>query len=263
MTTTSTTGEVAGLSVHHHVPGSGPAPLLVVLVHGTMDRGAGWARVSRHLRHREVVRYDRRGYGRSLEATPPPGRSPGFAGHLADLVAVTEARAEGRPVVVAGHSYGGLLAIALAGSGRGRVAAVVAYEAPLPWEPWWPAIDESHRGDPEGLAETFLRSMIGDATWMSLPPSTRRARRAEGHALIEDLTGIDVRPPECDAVAAPVVLGVGGETAGRHRRAVEEARELWRPRRIVEIPGAGHGAQLTHPEAVADLVELAVGYAET
>lgn len=255
---TRTTRDVLGLSVHHHVPDPGPAEVVVVLVHGTMDRGAGWARVSRELRHREVVRYDRRGYGRSRETPVPEGRPAGFEGHLADLEAVIDATAGGRPVVAVGHSYGGLLAIGLAGTGRPDVAAVVAYEAPMPWLEWWPSIDDSLSADPEALAETFLRSMIGDSNWMALPAGTRRARRAEGRALLDDLDGLGSRPPQLDAISSPVILGVGGETQGRHRRAVQELVPICHPRRIVEVQGAVHGAHLTHPEAMAAMVEEAI-----
>ena len=44
----------------------------VVLVHGSLDRSAGLLRLSRRLDDRfRVLRYDRRGYGRSDPAEPP------------------------------------------------------------------------------------------------------------------------------------------------------------------------------------------------
>ena len=59
-----------------------PGPL-VVLVHGSMDRSASFIRTERHLDGRHVVRYDRRGYGRSVEtgaviavSVEPLGGSP-------------------------------------------------------------------------------------------------------------------------------------------------------------------------------------------
>jgi pimeloyl-ACP methyl ester carboxylesterase len=222
-----------------------------------MDRGAGWARVARRLRHHEVVRYDRRGYGRSAGAARDGAW--GFAGHLADLREVIEATAGDRPVVAVGHSYGGLLALgAAAGRGR-RVAAVASYEAPLPWEPWWPSPEGYLRDDPEALAERFLVTAIGEAAWQALPEGIRRARRAEGRALLDDLDGLASCPPALatGAVAVPVVLGVGGATTGRHRRAVAVAERRWRPRATVEVPGATHAALRSHPDEVAELVALA------
>jgi pimeloyl-ACP methyl ester carboxylesterase len=86
--------------------GPDDAPL-VVLIHGSMDRSAGLLKLSRRLdgAHR-VLRYDRRGYGRS---TPHPGPF-GMADQVADLVALLD----GRPAVLFGHSYGGNVALALA-----------------------------------------------------------------------------------------------------------------------------------------------------
>jgi pimeloyl-ACP methyl ester carboxylesterase len=49
---------------------SGPndPDLQIVLVHGAIDRAAGMIRIARRLKQHEVIRYDRRGYGRSANA---------------------------------------------------------------------------------------------------------------------------------------------------------------------------------------------------
>ncbi|HEX8805123.1 MAG TPA: alpha/beta hydrolase, partial [Acidimicrobiales bacterium] len=141
-----------GSGLWAHESGDGP---LVVLVHGAMDRSGGMLRARRILaRDHRVVRYDRRGYGRSRAATP----SADFGVQVDDLAEVLD----GRPAVVAGHSFGGILGLALAERSPALVRAVLAYEAPLVWEPWWPnggstGVDES----PEDAAEWFLRRMIG------------------------------------------------------------------------------------------------------
>ena len=45
---------------------------LVVLIHGSMDRSSGMLKLSRHLDARaRVLRYDRRGYGRSAPHDGP------------------------------------------------------------------------------------------------------------------------------------------------------------------------------------------------
>ena len=54
---------------------------LVVLVHGAMDRASSFGRVGRRLPDVPLVRYDRRGYGRSQ-----PGAAVGLAGHAGDLL---------------------------------------------------------------------------------------------------------------------------------------------------------------------------------
>ena len=73
---------------------SGPpeAPL-VALVHGSMDRTAGMAKVVRRLDvHHRVLRYDRRGYGTSRDIGGPFT----IARHVDDLVELLA----GRPAVV-------------------------------------------------------------------------------------------------------------------------------------------------------------------
>lgn len=108
--------------------GEGP---LVVLVHGAMDRSGGMLRVRRALQSTcHVVRYDRRGYARSLDAGPPTSFDQ-QVDDLADLL-------DGRPAVLAGHSLGGVVCLALAARRPHLVRSVLAYEAPKMWAPWWP-----------------------------------------------------------------------------------------------------------------------------
>src|SRR5262245_43021114 len=104
----------------------GPAPVdgapIVVFVHGSMDRSSGFARVVRHHPDVSTLRYDRRGYGRSLAAL---GEGPGLGvdGHVDDLLTVLG----GRAAVVVGHSFGGDVALSAAERAPGIVRAVVAY----------------------------------------------------------------------------------------------------------------------------------------
>ena len=106
-------------------------PLRFVLVHGSMDRQSGFARLVKHLRDfGEVVTYDRRGYGRSTPHSGPFG----IEAQVADLIGLLE----GRPAVLVGHSFGGNVALAAAERYPSLVKGVVVYETPLSWEPWWP-----------------------------------------------------------------------------------------------------------------------------
>jgi pimeloyl-ACP methyl ester carboxylesterase len=234
--------------------GEGP---LVALVHGAMDRAGGMLRVRRVLESTcRVLRYDRRGYGRSLAAGP----TTSFDQQVDDLVRLLD----GRPAVVAGHSFGALVALALAERRPELVRAVVAYEGPRSWASWWPgAAATVAEGEPapEDTAEWFMRRMLGDAMWDRLPASMRAERRAEGPALVAEMRS--VRPPnpppfDAAAVTVPVLAAFGSETRMHHMRATDElARTLPRGElRIVE--GAGHGAHLSHPAEFAALVRRAL-----
>jgi pimeloyl-ACP methyl ester carboxylesterase len=238
--------------------GSGP---LVVLVHGSMDRSGGMLRVRRDLQgDHAVIRYDRRGYARSLPAGPPTS----FDQQVDDLADVLG----GRPAVLVGHSFGGLVGLALAERRPGLVRAVVAYEAPYLWAPWWPggtagAAALAAGGDglhADDAAEAFLRRMIGDENWERLPQAMRAERRAEGATLVAEL--LSVRPPrpapfDARAIAAPVISARGSLARPQHVRASEELARTAPRGELVVVPGAEHGAHLTHPHAVADLARRA------
>jgi pimeloyl-ACP methyl ester carboxylesterase len=239
-----------------HESGTGP---LVVLIHGAMDRSGGMLRTRRLLQHEfRVIRYDRRGYGRSKGAAP----SPDFSVQVSDLVDVLD----GRPAVIGGHSFGGVIGLALAERSPDLVRAVLAYEAPLIWQPWWPGAGSSMPDEsPENAAEWFLRRMIGDDMWERLPRSVRADRRAEGRALLADLQS--VRPPAPspytpERITVPVVAAYGSAGRPHHRQAAEELARRAPHASLVVVPGANHGVHLSMPEAFGGLVRRAVAAAD-
>ena len=246
-----------GLWVEEHRGESEDAPT-VVLVHGSMDRAAGFARVARHLRDLHVVRYDRRGYAHSIGAGEPVG----FPGHVDDLLAIV---GDG-PAVVAGHSFGGAVALAAATRRPDAVPAVVAFEAPLSWRPWWPPSSAGSSalsaGGEEEAAERFLRRMIGDDRWERLPERTRKERRAEGPALMAEMRSMRSGPAyDPGAVPVPVVVGLGTESVPHLQRAARELAAEVPDAELVEVEGAPHGAHLSHPTAFAGLVRRALARA--
>jgi pimeloyl-ACP methyl ester carboxylesterase len=247
--------------------GDGP---LVVLVHGAMDRASSMLRVRRALEGEcRVVRYDRRGYARSLELGPAASLDQ----QVDDLAAVVGSR----DAALAGHSLGGVICLALAERSPAQVVAVVAYEAPMMWEPWWPAGTagatalaastgrrDGGDGDPGDAAEAFMRRMLGDARWSRLPAPVRAERRAEGPTLLAELRTVHHPAPapyRPERLTVPVVAAFGSETQPQHRLAAEElARRA--PQGVLErIDGAGHGAHLTHPHAFAGLVRRSLSLA--
>jgi pimeloyl-ACP methyl ester carboxylesterase len=244
---------------HHHPTASfgqhtATDAITVVLVHGSLDRGASFARVARRLPDVPVVTYDRRGYHHSRGVL---GVARTLHEHVDDLLTVV---GDG-PAAVVGHSYGGDVALAAALRAPGAVRAVGAYEPPLPWMPWWPHRSASSIAteDPTAFAESFFRRMVGDAGWERLSDEARGGLQADGPALVAELS--DLRrggaPFDATALEVPLVLGRGGTSLPHHRQAVEALRAQVPAAEIVDIPGAGHGAQLTHPDAFAAFVRRA------
>ena len=235
----------------------------MVLVHGSLDRAASFARVVRRLDDLRTVAYDRRGYHRSRHVVPVHSTLGGHVGDLLDVI-------DGRPCVVVGHSYGGTVAMAAALhlDGAGPIRAVAAYEPPMPW--LGPFASRPRRAadggagpaddDPAAAAEHFFRRMVGDAAWERLPEAAQAARRAEGPALIGELAAIrtDEAPIDPTRLAVPSVFGRGSASLPHQRASAGWLAEHVPGALLVEIDGAAHGAHLTHPEAFARFVRNAV-----
>ena len=209
---------------------SGHGEPVVVLDAAAAEPGSlAWAGVMPLVAARtRVVAYDRAGAGDSDPVAPLS-----LDGQLGDLTAVLEAAGGGRPVVVAGHSWGGLLAQLVALDRPGLVAGLVLAD---------PA-DENYLDPPaetlkDGLAlgeqvlalhasgdlagavremsGPFVRSLSGDpqvqelildAYARSYAKRTQAAMIRDEHQLIADsLKVIQQRRAESPPLAMPVIL---------------------------------------------------------
>lgn len=245
-----------------HVPWyteSGPADgPLVVFVHGTMDRAAGMLAMARRLDDRRpdrycILRYDRRGYGRS------PHEGPFDMAHqVADLVTLLD----GRRAVLIGHSYGGNVALATATRHPDLVAGVAIYESPQSWEPWWPQRSAGGAAiaagdDPAVAAEVFMRRLIGDARWESLPERTRTTRLSEGPAMVGELGDLREHAPwSADDITMPLVAGCGERARPHHHEGTQRLAEAVPGASFVVLPGCGHDAPTSAPDLMVDQIVI-------
>lgn len=227
-----------------------PDAPLVVVVHGSMDRSAGLLRLSRRLdaTHR-VLRYDRRGYGRSADVGGPRD----VAANVADLELLVEAASP--PAVVFGHSFGGNVALGLAARRPDLVRAVVVYETPLSWLDWWPGNSAGGAAmavdDPGDAAEAFMRRLVGDAVWERLPASKQAERRAEGRAMVAELADLRrVAPWRGEDIEVPVLALYGEHARPHHRAAMAGLEDMIAGCRSAMVPGAGHAGPHTHADEV-------------
>jgi pimeloyl-ACP methyl ester carboxylesterase len=232
-----------------------PASTLVVVVHGSMDRSAGLLRLSRRLDATHfVVRYDRRGYGRSAGVGPPWT----VDANVDDLEALLASRpsAATAPAILFGHSFGGDIALGLAARCPELVRGVVVYEMPLSWLDWWPGNSAGAAAmaaeDPGDAAEAFMRRLVGDAVWERLPASKQAERRDEGAAMVAELADLRRRAPWDGArITAPVLALHGEHARPHHRAAMEGLSDMIAGCRSATVPAAGHAGPHTHADAVA------------
>jgi len=228
-----------------------PISPLAVVVHGSLDRSAGLLRLSRRLDadHR-VIRYDRRGYGRSADVGPPWN----VEANIDDLEAILDAAST--PAFLFGHSFGGNVALGVAARRPDLVRAVVIYETPLSWLDSWPgnsagaaALVADDTGD---AAEAFMRRLVGHAVWEQLPEPTRAERRSEGAAMVGELADLRRRAPwDGERIGVPVLALYGEHARPHHRAAMEGLGDLIAGCRSTMVADAGHAGPHTHAGAVA------------
>ncbi|HYN33206.1 MAG TPA: alpha/beta hydrolase [Ilumatobacteraceae bacterium] len=230
----------------------------VVVVHGSMDRSAGLLRLSRRLDTQfHVVRYDRRGYGRSRSVGPPWT----IEANVEDLAAVVAAASatNDAPVALFGHSFGGNVVMAFAARRPDVVSSVVVYETPLSWFDWWPGNTAGGAAmivdDPGDAAEAFMRRLVGDAVWDHLPAAKQADRRAEGAAMVAELADLRRSPPwNAGEITMPLLALYGEHARPHHRDAMGRLAEMLANCRSEMVADAGHAGPHTHADAVASSV---------
>lgn len=226
---------------------------LVIAVHGGLDRGGSFARIARRLEGCEFIAYDRRGYQSSRA-----GGTANLQQHALDLVNLVEGVSDGKPAVIVGHSYGGLVALAASLREPSLINSVVTYEPPLPWVFRREGKMTPLTGTPADEAEQFFRRMISDAAWERLADDEKEGRRADGPALYDDLLTLrNPTPPfQIDSVTAHWTYSYG-DSEDRHEYYVEVARRLCNllpTVTVAPLEGAGHGAHLANPEGLTRII---------
>jgi pimeloyl-ACP methyl ester carboxylesterase len=249
--------------VRHHVEASG---FPVVIVHGAPDRSKNFAHVVHRLSDLAVTVYDRRGYGKSLDAGRALDGSAigGFDLHADDLIALLD----GTPSVVCGQSAGGAIAMLAATKAPELFAALGAWEPPMvPWD-WWAGDEPMTRTmewalaeDADALGESMNRGILGDERWEQLRDTTKALLRGEGLAFRADM--LSQRSPyfDLDHLKVPFLIGCG--TASYSPKFADANRRL-AARTNAELlvcEGADHYAHTNHPEAWVSFVRATVDLA--
>jgi len=224
----------------------------VICVHGGLDRGGSFARLVRRLETFDVVAYDRRGYQGSREVTPL-----GFQEHVEDLFALVEREATNAPVMVFGHSFGGVVAMAAGTRESTSIQLIVAYESPVPWilQHQHPRPTPSAHAKSE--AEAFFKRMVSVSAWNRLSEQERESRRLDGPALLSDLGALrnDVALFDLVQLTTPFTYVFGDGNRVEHYCALSEALvKVNHAIKTVRLSQAGHDAHIRNPDRLADVI---------
>jgi esterase len=252
-----------GVSLYYEEHGSGEP---IVCIHGTGGSAAVWADAAAELaKLGRTITYDRRGCFRSERPEPYVTNVHEQADDAAALIDALAAA----PAVVIGRSYGGEIAIDLALRYPEHVRALVLLEPSLlsmsEGAVRWADEVKQHvytaaDVDMKTVAETFLRSVLGDATWEGFPEPAKQMFTGNGPAIVAELRGgagfFDVSDEQLGIILQPTLLVAGkdsppafAEVTNRMARAMPSTRVEW-------VEG-GHLVNAAHP-VVLGFVEEAL-----
>jgi pimeloyl-ACP methyl ester carboxylesterase len=254
-----------GTSALAYDEGQGPA---ILLLHPGLDDGRRCKGIARILAGQgyRVLRLHRRQYRLDLPKCT-------VAEEVEHVLAVVEA--VGRPLLLYGHSDGGVIALESLVAAPGSFAGAVIFEPSSVVDTLW--------GGPDGAVitraraalaagrvgkamEIFTRDATGLPGWQAwvvglLTAMIPRYRRLVPPQ-INSLEAMDQLGPRLDAYAGitvPTVLLGGGRTQARITRVVDAvARTIPNAERVV-LPRRDHGADLKAPNEVAGVISTLAG----
>jgi pimeloyl-ACP methyl ester carboxylesterase len=230
----------------------------IVLVHGAWADSSSWSGV--------IQRLQRAGYTVLAPANPLRGLSSDSA-YLSSILAQVKG-----PVVLVGHSYGGMV-ITGAANGNPNVKALVYVSAFIPDQdqntfdlvgkdshivppgnpganltplglPPFPPTDFDLYINPNNFRDIFAADVSPDQT--SIMAVTQRP--AALSAFAEKFAGV----PAWKSIPAWAILG-GADHAVGTDSALSMAKRA-AGNRVVEIPGASHALMVSHPDAVTAMI---------
>lgn len=246
-------------------PGSAPT---VVLVPGSCSTGAAWRPVVAGLGDRfRCVTTSLLGYGGTAE------RRSGLDASICHEAAIVESvvRRAGSRVHLVGHSFGGLVGLAVALRGRVPLASLTIAEAPaasilreLGETEHYGAfrrMSDGYAADFHGGNSEAIAAMIdfygGQGTYASWPERVRAyAVRTTPANLLDwaSAYGFRLSLAALAALDLPALAIWGGDSHPAARRANELLGLHLKRGRGLAIPGAAHFMISTHPQEVAHAV---------
>lgn len=240
----------------------------VLLIHGALGQIEIWAEAAEALASTHLVlAYDRRGHGRSPNATPNRRR------HAEDAAALIR-EVVGVPATVVGHSSGGSIALETALLHPSSVRSLILIEPPWHWlrppsAEFLGLLAKARyaclRGRNREAAEMFLRWVFqrrsGGTAWDAAPQDLKDLLLANAKAF-----DIEARPHRYDQMlddvsakavaecAVPVTFLLGDDSHPIFHRAHRSLATALPRARTIRVPKASHLLPWEAPEAVVEAV---------
>jgi pimeloyl-ACP methyl ester carboxylesterase len=223
----------------------------VICVHGALDRGGSFVRLARRLTRFDVIVYDRRGYQGSRDLAPV-----NLHEHIADLRALVTREAQHGPVILFGHSFGGVVTLGTVLADSTGVGLVVNYESPLPWVVRRNHFRSLQSSDPALEAEQFFRRIMGDPAWERLSEQQKVSRRRDGVALLNDLQTVRQSDAPFDLAQLRVPLTyIYGDEADYYASLASALHDINPLITTRVLDNAGHDAHLRNANQLAAVIE--------
>ncbi len=253
--------QIAGSNVEYLESGSGEP---VVLLHSSGSSGAQWRALSERLAERyRVIVPDLYGYGATAHWS---GRGPFHLECEAEIVHALLGRA-GAPAHLVGHSYGGAVALHVAGW-RGDLLRSLTLIEPVAFH-LLRGDDAQALAEITEVADTVARAALrgeyvagfarfvaywsGPDAWAALPPDKRYAMAARLPKVMLDFHATLNEPArlhDFGLMALPTLLMQGAGSPSPTRRICELLARVLPDAQLKTIEGAGHMAPVTHRDEV-------------
>lgn len=241
--------------------GNGPA---ILIVHPGFDDGTAWAKVAKLLSKRfRVLRPVRRQYRQDLKGDGPCG----IQDEVRDMLAV--AQSVDGPLVIVGHSSGGVVALEtlLAGNSQTFAGAVI-YEPPLMIGPplGGAKLERARAALASNKLGKAMRVFVRDIAQMgtalawatqALVVLVPKYKARVVHQL-DDVAAIDALGVRLDAygrIDVPVVVVEGDRSPAPIIDRAEALRRAVPGSRRTVLRKQGHAAHLRDPGQLADIIE--------
>ena len=245
----------------------GVGPILM-LVHGSPGTSSTWQAVGKRLSDRfRIVAPNLPGYGGT---TPEAPEAPPSVSHAAALIEAV-VRETGTPDVLAGHSYGGAVALVVALRGHVKPKALALFEPvciPIllstseveayasTKQIFDDYIDAFEGGDPRA-ARTMIDFWFGAGAFERMPGPVRDFLLENTEANIHDVRASFRERFSADAMRmldVPVLTVYGSDSPDVSRRVASAVTALAPNASVARVDGATHALTTTHAVDVAQLL---------